>query len=121
MNRREFIGGITASVPFIGNSAPIRSILGARISPLNESIPIPDNPTVSNYVEEGLLGMWDGIENDGLGIHNPTLSGWKDLSRNGFTMWKVNSNYTQLWGDDCLMLDGTATGNGVLAATSTNF
>ena len=40
-------------------------------------------PTVKDYVQDGLVAMWDGIENAGLGVHDPNATTWKDLSGNG--------------------------------------
>lgn len=40
-------------------------------------------PTAENYVSDGLVALWDGIENAGYGVHDPTANTWKDLSGNG--------------------------------------
>ena len=44
----------------------------ARFSP-------PDDPTSADYVQDGLLVQWDGIDNEGTGTHNPNATVWKDL------------------------------------------
>ena len=36
-------------------------------------------PTAKDYVQNGLVAMWDGIENAGWGVHNPNATVWKDL------------------------------------------
>ena len=36
-------------------------------------------PTARDYVQDGLIAMWDGIENAGLGVHDATATVWKDL------------------------------------------
>jgi hypothetical protein len=36
-------------------------------------------PTAKDYVQDGLVAMWDGIENAGYGVHNPNATSWKDL------------------------------------------
>ena len=36
-------------------------------------------PTAKDYVQDGLVAMWDGIENAGLGMHDPNATTWKDL------------------------------------------
>ena len=33
----------------------------------------------SSYVQEGLVAQWDGIDNAGLGFHDPGANTWKDL------------------------------------------
>lgn len=41
-------------------------------------------PTARDYIQDGLVAMWDGIENAGWGIHDPNATVWKDLSGNGY-------------------------------------
>jgi len=36
-------------------------------------------PTARSYVQEGLVAMWDGIENAGWGVHDPNATTWKEL------------------------------------------
>lgn len=36
-------------------------------------------PTARDYVQNGLIAMWDGIENAGLGVHDDNATVWKDL------------------------------------------
>ena len=50
-------------------------------------------PTAKDYVQDGLVAMWDGIENAGWGTHADTLSTWRDLTGNGYNM-TVNSEAT---------------------------
>ena len=35
--------------------------------------------TANDYVQDGLVAMWDGIENAGWGVHDPNATTWKDL------------------------------------------
>ena len=35
--------------------------------------------TAKDYVQDGLIDMWDGIENAGWGIHDSSATTWKDL------------------------------------------
>ena len=44
----------------------------ARFSP-------PDDLTSADYVQDGMLVQWDGIDNAGTGAHNPNATVWKDL------------------------------------------
>ena len=39
--------------------------------------------TAKDYVQDGLVAMWDGIENAGWGVHDSNATTWKDLSGNG--------------------------------------
>ena len=41
----------------------------------------PEAPlTSSSYVQDGLIGQYDGIDNAGTGSHDPTAAIWKDLA-----------------------------------------
>lgn len=44
-----------------------------------------------DYVQDGLVAMWDGIENAGWGTHDPNATMWKDLTGKG-SDWKLNPN-----------------------------
>jgi len=55
-------------------------------------------PTAKSYVQDGLIAMWDGIENAGWGTHDANATTWKDLSGNGYDLtphgnvsWQSNS------------------------------
>lgn len=53
------------------------------------------NPiSARSYVNDGLIAMWDGIENAGWGVHDPNATMWKDLvGDNDFAIYGiVNSN-----------------------------
>lgn len=62
-------------------------------------------PTAKSYVQDGLVAMWDGIENAGWGIHDQNATEWKDLSGNGRDLTVRD---IALWGDTYLYCDGTA-------------
>lgn len=47
--------------------------------------------TAKDYVQDGLIAMWDGIENAGWGVHDPNATVWKDLGPNGFDLTIKNS------------------------------
>ena len=40
---------------------------------------IGEVPTAKDYVQDGLLAIWDGIENAGWGLHDPNATEWKQL------------------------------------------
>ena len=52
-------------------------LLGAR--QFFERRGAPAIPTARDYVQNGLIAMWDGIENAGWGVHDPNATVWKDL------------------------------------------
>ena len=49
-------------------------MLGARTAAWAKS-----GSTAKDYVQDGLIAMWDGIENAGPGVHDPNATVWKDL------------------------------------------
>ena len=38
--------------------------------------------TSASYVQDGLIAQWDGIDNTGVGVHDPGAKAWKDLVGN---------------------------------------
>lgn len=65
---------------------------------------VRQGPTARDYVQDGLVAMWDGIENAGWGVHDPDATTWKDLSGNGYDLaldhaTTIGSNFIQS-GDD---------------------
>ena len=68
---------IILSLGTVAMAVPIHSMLGANgVSCVN-----PDKgiPTAADYVQDGLIAMWDGIENAGWGVHKANATIWKDL------------------------------------------
>ena len=52
-------------------------MLGARVGSWAKSgVGVP---TARDYVQDGLVAMWDGIENAGWGVHDQNATVWKDL------------------------------------------
>ena len=83
-NRREFILGGAASllVPKFATSAPVKAMLGAEgIHNINDE---QTDITAASYIKDGLIALWDGIENAGFGIHDDEATVWTDLSGNGY-------------------------------------
>lgn len=50
----------------------------------------PNYISAKSYIQDGLIGHWDGIENNGYGIHGNWLSYWKDLTGSGAD-WNISS------------------------------
>ena len=98
--RRELItGGLAASLlPLISKSAPVKSMLGAD----KESfLGGPEIPTAEDYVQDGLIVMWDGIENAGLGIHDDEAAYW--IPAVGDASLKIPA--TSYWTENALFID----------------
>ena len=49
--------------------------------------------STKDYVQDGLVAMWDGIENIGIGKHSNTATEWVDLTGNGRDMQLINDAY----------------------------
>lgn len=49
-------------------------MVGARVGAWAKS-----GCTAKDYVQDGLIAMWDGIENAGWGVHDQNATVWKDL------------------------------------------
>ena len=63
-------------------------------------------PTARDYVQNGLVAMWDGIENAGWGVHDAAATMWKDLiGERDATVASAGS-----WKDNALHCDGTTYG-----------
>lgn len=58
-------------------------------------------PSTLDYVQTGLVGMWDGIENAGRGVHDATASSWADLSGNGYSLTYSGYSSAKTWDADC--------------------
>lgn len=58
--------------------------------------------TAKDYVQSGLVAMWDAIENVGYGQHNSSATTWKDLvGSNDVTYTGTLSQSTGYWDDQC--------------------
>ena len=40
-------------------------------------------PSSADYVQDGLVAQWDGLDNVGTGVHNPNATVWKNLAGTG--------------------------------------
>ena len=70
--------------------------------------------TASRYVQDGLIACWDGVENAGVGVHNPSATTWTDLvDGREFTLYNVTI------ADNRMVFGGTKTSYGTLDATDT--
>jgi len=68
-------------------------------------------PTAKDYVQSGLVAMWDGIENAGWGTHDANATVWKNLIGTG-DFPTTNSQLS--WASDALIKSGT---NGGVSCT----
>lgn len=55
----------------------------------------------SSYIQDGLIAMYDGIENAGAGQHSDSATTWKDLSGHGWDLTLAGSgSSSSSWQDD---------------------
>lgn len=59
--------------------------------------------SAKDYVQNGLIAMWDGIENAGWGTHNASATTWKELVSNTNSQ-VLDTAFT--WGDNFLSTQG---------------
>ena len=85
---------------------PLKSTVavdGAEAWPNADFDPAP--VTARSYVQDGLVAMWDGIENAGWGVHDNNAAVWKDLiGENDLQFskrWGNASGYSAEWRDNC--------------------
>ena len=57
-------------------AAVVRSMIAGRQMVINDG---GGGLSAKSYVQDGLVTMWDGIENAGWGQHDPNATVWKDL------------------------------------------
>ena len=56
--------------------SPVRSNLGGEAT--TENIELPTY-TAADYIQDGLIAIWDGIENSDWGVHDPDAKVWRNL------------------------------------------
>ena len=99
-SRRDFLrGGLGLSAIIASGESPaiVRSMVAAR-----QSIAAGRKAyTARSYVQDGLIAMWNGIENAGWGVHDPNATKWVDLC--GFIGDMALDEYST-FGPDCLNL-----------------
>lgn len=63
-------------------------------------------PTARDYVQSGLVAVWDGIENAGWGVHDPNATFWVNLANENFPLFR-RSGFDDIvlqWTPDSLSL-----------------
>ena len=101
--RRDIIrGGLGLAGIIAAGKAPaavVKSMLSTRKEIAAGS---GDEPlSAKSYIQDGLVAMWDGIENAGWGVHDANATVWKDLSGNGYDANIVSDFTNGHWENDC--------------------
>jgi len=76
-------------------------------------------PTARDYVQDGLIAMWDGIENAGWGVHDPNATEWKNLNESGPTLARKSSPIA--WLDNALTITSANGNYGAFSVSSSSF
>lgn len=66
-------------------------------------------PTAKDYVQDGLIAMWDGIENAGWGVHDPNATVWKNLVGTEDMVFNQSFEY-DIYNDSVLFRDDNRSG-----------
>ena len=67
-------------------------------------------PTARDYVQDGLIAMWDGIENAGWGIHDANATVWKNLVGTEDMVLNQSFEY-DIYNDSMLFRDDNRSGS----------
>lgn len=106
---------IVVSVAASVYSTPVKSSLSAYGTNYSDWKSTPYVPA-SEYIQEGLIAMWDGIENAGWGVHDENATTWTDcISGLKFTPSGTIGD-TVIFDSNCVTLSG---GNSYLRRGST--
>ena len=71
--------------------------------------------STARYIQDGLVAHWDGVENAGRGVHDPSATVWKDLvAGREFTLYNVTVE------DNGMVFAGAQTSYGELSAADTD-
>ena len=79
-------------------------IIGARTAAWAKS-----GYTAKDYVQDGLIAMWDGIENAGLGVHDQNATKWKNLVGTEDMVFNQSFEY-DIYNDSVLFRDDNRSG-----------
>lgn len=84
--RRDFVRGLSGLGAIIATgqapAAIVRSMVAVRGAMFSGGAKL----SAKSYVQDGLVAMWDGIENAGWGVHDAAATTWADLTGNGYNL-----------------------------------
>ena len=101
--RRKFLTSLFASAWFPAMCSTIKSSLAAKKIVLDKA---EDSYVGADaYVQDGLVALYDGIENFDWGIHDNTYVGMRNLCGNGCDLDNVQNGYIV---DNCILADDSS-------------
>ena len=89
-------------------------IVGARTGAWAKSGGVP---TAKDYIQDGLIAMWDGIENAGWGIHEQNATVWKNLVGTEDMVFNQSFEY-DIYDDSVLFRDDNRSGRRAISQMS---
>ena len=89
-------------------------MLGARTGAWAKSGGVP---TAKDYIQDGLIAMWDGIENAGWGIHEQNATVWKNLVGTEDMVFNQSFEY-DIYNDSVLFRDDSRSGSRAISQMS---
>ena len=93
MTRRHMLGGLAAIIAAQKCPATvIKKLVGGSATALAEDSSL-DVPSAAEYVHDGLVAMFDGIENFAYGMHHSGATSWRDLVGGLMLVNDRGSNY----------------------------
>lgn len=100
--RKIVLGIALGLVGVVAYAAPIKSMLGADGTEINAA---ETEYTASDYIQDGLIAIWDAKENSGFGLFDSTTRVWKNLV--GDADLSIPTSAT--WDGDALVIDRQST------------
>lgn len=99
---------LIALVALVAQASPVRSSLGGE----GEEYIDATAYTAADYIQDGLVAMWDGIENVGYGLHDDSAAVWVDLVEGRhLTLPKSSTTRIVQWMEDGLYGIGANSSN----------
>ena len=87
--KKFIISMLSSLVLVMSYGSPIKSSLSVRETGFAKS---GTKVTAKDYIQDGLVAMWDAQENIGWGKHDDTATTWVDLTGNGHNWINIKSS-----------------------------
>jgi hypothetical protein len=101
----DFVLGPDKAVPVISLHSYVSESGGTALGKMG-CTGLLHHITAKDYVQDGLVAMWDGIENVGYGKHQSNPAKWMDLTGNGYDFTAITGT-TLDFGADHYSADGS--------------
>ena len=88
---KKYLMFFIVGICYITFSNIIHSTIGAKLQSIISYKNV--SYTAADYVQDGLIALWDGIENVGWGEHDDNATSWIDLTGKGAN-WLLKDSHT---------------------------